>query len=199
MMCSSIAIDPTNSAIPWWRGFEEAIYAFSPKYDVKSEQDNDTHIFSLQGPLALEHLPPHTPMDLANLAYFTHQRTTLFNAPSIARGGYSAERGYEVFSQSATPMKCGMHPCSRQGQRRNSRVVDRLDTVRVEAGLLFFPYEMPHGDTTPWEVKADWTIDLYKPNFSGKGRRARKSRARSFISGLEVMTSSDEPACQSHL
>jgi aminomethyltransferase len=62
-----------------------------------------------------------------------------------------------------------------------------LDIVRVEGGLLFFPYEMPHGDTTPWEVKADWTVDLSKPDFIGKkALQEKKGKERSFVTGLEV-------------
>jgi aminomethyltransferase len=39
---------------------------------------------------------------------------------------------------------------------------DSLDLTRVEASLLFFPNDMPEGDTTPWEVNMDWCIDLDK-------------------------------------
>jgi len=46
---------------------------------------------------------------------------------------------------------------------------------------------MTHGDTTPWEVRADWTIDLSKPNFIGKEALiAKKGKERSYITGLEV-------------
>jgi glycine cleavage system T protein (aminomethyltransferase) len=62
--------------------------------------------------------------------------------------------------------------------------------VRVEGSLLFFPFDMPHGDTTPWEVRADWTVDLSKPDFVGKQALIdRKGKERSFITGLEVATS----------
>ncbi|MCK9910412.1 hypothetical protein MXD81_14805, partial [Microbacteriaceae bacterium K1510] len=47
--------------------FEEAMLPVAAKYDVKIERDNDVHILSLQGPLALEILAPHTPMNLAGL------------------------------------------------------------------------------------------------------------------------------------
>jgi aminomethyltransferase len=64
-----------------------------------------------------------------------------------------------------------------------------LDIVRVEGGLLFYPFDMPHGDTTPWEVRADWTIDLSKPDFIGKQAvLASKGKERSLITGLEVAT-----------
>jgi aminomethyltransferase len=62
-----------------------------------------------------------------------------------------------------------------------------LDTVRVESGLLFFPFDMPHGDTTPWEVRADWTVDLAKRDFRGRSAvAASKGKERSLITGLDV-------------
>ncbi|CEJ83914.1 Glycine cleavage T protein (Aminomethyl transferase) [Hyphomicrobium sp. GJ21] len=169
--------------------FEEAAEAAKGGFNVKVERDNDVHILSLQGPLALETLAPHTPMDLAGLGYFRHQKTTLFGKPvSLARGGYSAERGYEVFCSAADApflwdsiLKAG----------KDAGIVPAswscLDIIRVEGGLLFFPFDMTNEDTTPWEVRADWTIDLSKPAFVGKDAlAAKKGKERSFIAGVEV-------------
>jgi glycine cleavage system T protein len=171
---------------------EEAMGPVAAKYDVKIQRDNDVHILSLQGPLALEALAPHTPMNLAGLGYFRHEPTSIFGKEvRIARGGYSAERGYEIFCSAADAHHIwdailvngaaeGIIPVSWAC----------LDIVRVEGALLFFPFDMPHGDTTPWEVRADWTVDLSKPNFVGKeALNARKGQERSFISGLEIATS----------
>lgn len=169
--------------------FEEAAEAAKGRFKVTIAPDNDVHILSLQGPLALETLARHTPMDLAALPYFHHQKTTLFGKPvSIGRGGYSGERGYEVFCSAAdAPMiwdeilKAG----------KDAGVVPAswscLDIIRVEAGLLFFPFDMTNDNTTPWEVRADWTVDLSKPDFIGKQALAsKKGKERSFIAGVEV-------------
>ena len=172
--------------------FEEAAAANKGRFNVRVEPDNDIHILSLQGPLALETLAPHTPMDLAGLRYFHHQKTTLFGKPvSIGRGGYSGERGYEVFCSAADApyiwdsiLKAG----------KGAGVVPAswscLDIIRVESGLLFFPFDMTNEDTTPWEVRADWTVDLSKPDFVGKKALAdKKGKERSFIAGIEVEAS----------
>jgi aminomethyltransferase len=169
--------------------FEEAAAEHKGRFKVTIERDNDTHVLSLQGPAALETLARHTPMDLAGLAYFHHQKTTLFGKPvSIGRGGYSGERGYEVFCSAADApfiwdsiLKAG----------KDAGVVPAswscLDIVRVEGGLLFFPFDMTNEDTTPWEVRADWTVDLSKPDFVGKqALAAKKGKERSFIAGIEV-------------
>lgn len=172
--------------------FEEAVAASKGRFKVNIERDNDVHILSLQGPLALETLARHTPMDLAALPYFHHQKTTLFGKPvSIGRGGYSGERGYEVFCSAADApyiwdsiLKAG----------KDAGVIPAswscLDIVRVESGLLFFPFDMTNEDTTPWEVRADWTVDLSKPDFVGKQALAeKKGKERSFIAGIEVEAS----------
>jgi aminomethyltransferase len=168
---------------------EEALPAVAAKFDVSVKRDNDVHILSLQGPVALETLAPHTSMDLASLPYVNHQKTTLFGKPvSLARGGYSAERGYEVFC-SAADAHFIWDKILEVGKDKGVIPVSwsSLDIVRVEGGLLFFPFDMTHGDTTPWEVKADWTVDLDKPDFIGKQALiAKKGKERSFITGLEV-------------
>lgn len=169
--------------------FDEALREYAPKFNVKVEPDNDVHIISLQGPVALDVLAPHTPADLASLGYFKHVKTTLFGKPvTLARGGYSGERGYEVFTSRAD---AGFIWDAILEAGKSKGVVPAswtcLDTVRVESGLLFFPFDMPHGDTTPWEVRADWTVDLSKPDFRGKAAlAASKGKERSFITGLEV-------------
>lgn len=170
---------------------EQVLFSLAPKYDVKVEKDDDVHILALQGPASLEILAPHTPMDLAGLGYFKHEPTTLFGTPvRLARGGYSAERGYEVFCKAADAHKM-WDSILEAGKDKGAIPVSWacLDIVRVEGGLLFFPYEMPHEDTTPWEVRADWTVDLSKADFIGKkALQEKKGKERSFVTGLEVDT-----------
>lgn len=169
--------------------FEEAAAAAKGYFNVNLKRDDDVHILSLQGPLALDVLAPHTQMKLSELKYFHHAPTTLFGrSVAIARGGYSAERGYEVYCQSAD----AHHVWDSILEAGKSHGVTPaswscLDIIRVEGGLLFFPFDMTHGDTTPWEVRADWTVDLTKPDFIGKqALLAKKGKERSFITGLEV-------------
>jgi aminomethyltransferase len=162
--------------------------ALAPKYDVTIEPD-DTHVLSLQGPLSAAVLQPHTPLNLDTLGYFKHAPTTLFGKSiQMARGGYSGERGYEVFCTRADAVFL-WDAILEAGQPHGVMSVSWtcLDIVRVESGLLFFPFDMPHTDTTPWEVKADWTVDLSKPDFIGKAAlAASKGKERSVITGLEV-------------
>lgn len=132
--------------------------------NVSIESDQDVHILSLQGPKSLDILAPHVGFKLAELPYFKHVRTTLFGCDVyVARGGYSGERGYEVYCVSKDAIllwdkvleagkSFGAIPAS----------WNSLELTRIEAGLLFFPFEMPEGDTTPWEVNMGWGVDLDK-------------------------------------
>ncbi|MGH8501369.1 MAG: aminomethyltransferase family protein [Gammaproteobacteria bacterium] len=138
--------------------------------DVTIANDDDVHVLSVQGPKALALLESFAEMELATLPYFHHQTTKLFGKPvSISRAGYSHERGYEIFCASRDAValwdtilgrgeKFGIMPCS----------FTCLDLCRVEGGLLFYPFDMPEGDTTPWEVGMDWAVDLNAREFRGK-------------------------------
>jgi aminomethyltransferase len=138
---------------------------------VTVEFDRDVHILSLQGPLALEILAPHVAGELSSLPYFQHFETKLFGVPvTIGRGGYSGERGYEVYC-SAKDAPFLWDSILETGKPRGVMAASwtALDLTRVEGALLFFPFEMPEGDTTPWEVNMDWAVDLdKKADYIGK-------------------------------
>jgi len=158
--------------------------------NVKVESDQDVHILSLQGPLSAKVLQPHSSSDLSKIAYFQHADSTLFGKTVvIGRGGYSGELGYEVWCKAADAVFLwdaildagkadGVIACS----------WNTLDLTRVEAALLFFPFEMPEGDTTPWEVNMDWAIDLDKPgDYIGKAAvLASKGKDRVKQAGMLV-------------
>ena len=143
---------------------QETLASLAHGKDIKIERDNDVHILSLQGPKALAILAPHITFNLAELPYFKHQKTTLFNCDIyIARGGYSGERGYEIYCASKDAILI-WDKILEVGQPYGAIAAswDSLDLTRVEAGLLFFPFEMPEGDTTPWEANMGWGVDLDK-------------------------------------
>lgn len=103
-------------------------------------------------------------VDISTLQYFHHIKTSLLGKEVyIARGGYSGELGYEIYTPSNNAIflwdeilkagkAWGIVPAS----------WNSLEITRIEAGLLFFPYEMPEGDTSPWEVNMGWGVDLNK-------------------------------------
>jgi aminomethyltransferase len=139
--------------------------------NIKIQKDEDTHVVSLQGPKSLEILSPHVGIILSDLPYFGFVKTTIFGINVIiGRGGYAAERGYEVYSSAKDIViiwdkilelgkPFGIMPAS----------WNCLELTRVEAALQFFPFEMPEGDTTPWEAGLGWAVDLDKTaDYTGK-------------------------------
>jgi aminomethyltransferase len=162
--------------------------------DVKLEQDSDTHVLSLQGPKALEILTPQTDAKLEDLAYFHCIDTTLFGIKVMTlRSGYAAERGYEIYSNSQHVAKLwdkilevgkpfGAIPAS----------WNCLELTRVEGALQFFPFEMPEGDTTPWEAGLGWAVDLDKEaEYTGKAA-VLQARGRERVKQVGLICSSDK-------
>lgn len=133
--------------------------------DVTLEFTDDLHDLSVQGPEALPILDAQCDIDLGALAYFEHAPATLFGQSCrLSRTGYSGERGYEIFAGGAVITEiwdklaeAGVMPCS----------FTALDKVRIEAGLLFYGYDMTE-DNTPWEVGLGFTVSRAKGDFRGK-------------------------------
>ena len=128
------------------------------------EFTDNLHDISVQGPKSLEILNAHCDADLSQLAYFHHVKARLFGSPCrISRTGYSGERGYEIFADASVVgdiwdklVDAGVMPCS----------FTALDKVRIEAGLLFYGYDMTTNHT-PWEVGLGFTVSKTKSGFRG--------------------------------
>lgn len=133
--------------------------------DVDVEFTDQLHDVSVQGPNSLEILNADCDDDLSQLAYFQHVPTTLFgHSCRVSRTGYSGERGYEIFADASVIgdiwdqlVVAGVTPCS----------FTALDKVRIEAGLLFYGYDMSDANT-PWEVGLAFTVSRDKGDFRGK-------------------------------
>ncbi len=131
--------------------------------------DDDMHCLSLQGPKAVGFLDQHTPIDLPALQYFHHVETTLFGQKVLlSRTGYSGERGYDLFAGADVAgaiWDAIMEKGGPEGIRPCSFVC--LNTIRIEAGLHFYPFDMSTA-TTPWETGLGWSISTKKGDYLGK-------------------------------
>ena len=161
--------------------------------DVSIQFDDDLHDISLQGPKAVDFLDRHTPVDLQNLKYFHHLSTTLFGHHCmISRTGFSGERGYEIFAGADhvgaiwdaildQGKADGILPCS----------FDCIDMIRVEAALLFYPYDMNEGHS-PWELDLGFAIAKKKEaDFRGKAA-CFASKGKEKIKNFGVVADSDQ-------
>lgn len=161
---------------------------------IEVQPDNDVHILSLQGPRSLDILKPHASGDLAGLPYFHHMEAKLFGTPVvIGRGGYSGERGYEVYCKAADAVRM-WDQILEAGKPFGAMAASwtALDLTRVEAALLFFPFDMPEGDTTPWEVNMDWAVDLDKAgDYIGKAA-VMKLRGRERVKQAGLLCDADQ-------
>ena len=127
--------------------------------------DDNQHDLSVQGPMSCGILAAHCDIDLTALGYFRHTPARLFGHPCrLSRTGYSGERGYEIFAAASVIgdiwdrlVAVGVMPCS----------FTALDKVRIEAGLLFYGYDMSE-KTTPWDVGLGFAVSRNKANFRGK-------------------------------
>lgn len=150
--------------------------------DVTLEWDKSLQLISLQGPKAVEILAPNASGDVSGLKFFHHMDTKLFGRDVLlARVGYSGERGYEIYAKADDAPHIfrslleagkdhGIQPCS----------FASLTPVRVEAGLLFHPFDVSE-DTTPWEVGLGFTIDKSKADFVGREAVLAKEGKERFI------------------
>ncbi len=156
--------------------------------NVDIEFDDVLHDISLQGPKAVDLLDAHTPMDLRALKYFHHQETELFGHKCVlSRTGYSGERGYEIFANADVIVdiwdqivghgaEMGIMPCS----------FTCLDKIRVEAALLFYPYDMTD-QNTPWEVGLGWSISRGGADYRGKAAvLAAEGKEKIKLAGIVV-------------
>lgn len=151
--------------------------------DVDIELNDELHNISVQGPKALELLDANAGMDLSSLAYFEHVATSVFGHDCrISRTGYTGERGYEIFVDRSSVCDIwdnlsglGVMPCS----------FTALDKLRIEAGLLFYGYDMTDKHT-PWEVGLGFTVNPAS-NFRGKEAViAAKGNERFVAGGISV-------------
>ena len=143
----------------------ENVEASAKGRNVSVAFTDELHDVSVQGPRALDLLNAQCSFDLRTLKYFHHRPAELFgHACRISRTGYSGERGYEIFADAQVIVDLwdnlvgsGVMPCS----------FTALDKVRIEAGLLFYGYDMT-SDHTPWEVGLGFTVSQSKGDFRGK-------------------------------
>lgn len=149
----------------------ENLLASAEGRNVQIRWDDDLNILAVQGPRTRAVLQPHCSLDLSSLKWFDHVQAKLFGRDvRIFCGGFTGEYGVEIYCRAADarPIWDAVVDAGHaHGLMPGSWTA--LNALRIESGLLFYPLDMPEGDTTPWEVGMGWTI-------SGKGEyRGKKA------------------------
>jgi aminomethyltransferase len=155
--------------------------------------DDELHDISLQGPKALDLLNAHTPVDLEPLKYFHQVETTLFGRRAIlSRTGYSGERGYEIFTDASDVVHIWQNILE-EGRSKGIMACsfNCLDKIRIEAALLFYPYDMSEANT-PWEVGLGWSVSRSKDDFMGRQALfAAEGREKVKFGGVSCASTTD--------
>jgi len=171
----------------------EMLQASAAGKDATVSLDDSIISMSLQGPAALGVLNPLVEADIEPMSVFGQTTTTMLgHEVIISRTGFSGERGYEIYAARENICEiwdkildagkdAGVMPAS----------FASLDKVRIEFGLLFYPYDM-NENTTPWEINLPWCVGKNK-DFRGK-EAALASKGQEKIKLVGLLCNLDDAA-----
>jgi aminomethyltransferase len=145
-------------------------------FDVKiSNISDNTPMFALQGPIALQILQRLTSVDLAAVPRFHSVRTKLNGFEVIAtRNGYTGEDGFEIAQLNVGSDKKELavqlwESILEHGAKDGLVPVGLAarDTLRLEAGMVLYGNDI-NENTTPFQARIGFIVHLKKPAFLGK-------------------------------
>jgi aminomethyltransferase len=126
----------------------------------------------VQGPRSRELLAAVCDADIAGLRYFRffpHQVSVCGAQCWVARTGYSGELGYEVYCDPKDAERVWQGLLD-QGASIGIRPygLAAVESLRIEAGLIFLGYDYFPGVTSPFHMNLDRMIKLDKAEFHGR-------------------------------
>jgi glycine cleavage system T protein (aminomethyltransferase) len=161
-------------------------------FDVKVENlsDNYTQI-AIQGPKGVDTLQKLTDADLSQVKFYWFTHGTVCGLPNtlIARTGYTAEDGFEIYvpTDEATSSRVwnevlkageefGIVPCG----------LGARNTLRLEGALSLYGHEISD-KINVWEARLDRFIKMDKGDFIGRGalEKAKAEGVKRTLVGLE--------------
>lgn len=156
------------------------------------------HNVAVQGPLSRDILkdiiwtaPTQPTVEELGWFRFAVGRLNDFHGPSVvvSRTGYSGELGYEVFCHPKDAMEV-FDAIWDAGKPHGMQALglEALNTLRVEAGLIFANYEFSD-QTNPFEAGIGFTVPLKSKEDDFTGRAAieeRKAHPQKKLVGLDI-------------
>lgn len=159
---------------------------------VQHLSDDYTQI-AIQGPNGWRTLQKLTDTDLTHVKFYWFTHGTVCGLPNtlMARTGYTAEDGFEIYIPSDEPTSTrvwnalldagaefGILPCG----------LGARNTLRLEGALSLYGHEISDA-LTPWEARLDRFLKMEKGDFIGRDAlTAQKERGlEKILVGLETM------------
>jgi aminomethyltransferase len=127
----------------------------------------------VQGPRSRDLINALTDYDVESLKYFrfTTEPIEIGGVPGcyLARTGYSGELGYEIYVPKAGAAALWQALLD-EGASRGVRPygLAAVESLRIEAGLIFIGFDYFQGLTSPFHMNLDRTINLESGDFVGK-------------------------------
>jgi aminomethyltransferase len=162
------------------------------QFDCKVENLSDDYTqIAIQGPRGVATLQKLTDIDLSQVKFywFTHGTVCGLQNILIARTGYTAEDGFEIYvpTDEGTSARVwnevmeagrefGILPCG----------LGARNTLRLEGALSLYGHEIS-GDINVWEARLDRFIKMDKGDFIGRAalERAKADGLKRALVGLE--------------
>jgi len=164
------------------------------EFDCKVEHlsDDFTQI-AIQGPKAVDLLQKMTDANLAGVKFYWLTRGTVFGLKNIliARTGYTAEDGFEIYIPSDEATGARVWKQVLESGRKFGALACGLgarNTLRLEGKLPLYGHEI--SDTiNVWEAGLDRFIKMEKPEFIGKTalEKAKAEGLNRTLVGLEMV------------
>ena len=160
--------------------------------EVENLSDRYTQI-AIQGPNGWRTLQKLTDADLTQVKFYWFTHGTVCGLPNtlIARTGYTAEDGFEIYipSDEATSIRVwnellaagqefGVLPCG----------LGARNTLRLEGALSLYGHEISDA-ITPWEARLDRFLKMDKGEFIGRAALAQQKEhgLENILVGLEAI------------
>ncbi len=158
----------------------------SKAFDVTiSDISNNTPMFALQGPAAVQILQKLSSKDLTSVPRFNAIRTELDGFEVIAtRSGYTGEDGFEI-AQPNISLKENEKAIQlwesilKEGKATGAVPVGLAarDTLRLEAGMVLYGNDI-NEKTTPYQARIGFVVNLKKTKFIGKEALVAEKREK---------------------
>ncbi|WP_026998362.1 glycine cleavage system aminomethyltransferase GcvT [Eisenibacter elegans] len=148
-------------------------------FDAKLENiSENTSLFAVQGPKAIEAMQSLTEVRLADMEYYTFQKATFAGVPDviISATGYTGAGGFELYVPNAQAEKV-WRTVFEAGKDFNIQPIGlgARDTLRLEKGFCLYGNDIDD-TTSPIEAGLGWVTKFTKDFINSQALKAQKEQ-----------------------